>query len=78
MDHLGVAVDESSVKIGEAEKRLDVLDISWFWPFEDCGHLHWVHPEPLQRHDESQAFYSVSVELAFLQVGKQSNFSEAL
>ena len=52
-DDLRVIVDEPPVKVGEAQKGLDVADFPGFGPFLNTRDFGRVHGEAVRRENES-------------------------
>jgi hypothetical protein len=74
----GVAGDESPVKVGEAQERLKVLNISGSGPIADGIYFRGVHLEAMRGDDETEIPDSLGVEVTLLGVEAKSGLLEGL
>ena len=50
---LRVIVDESAMKVCEAQEGLYIMDFPWFRPILNAIHFGWVHREAIRRQYKS-------------------------
>src|SRR6266481_8613012 len=74
---LGISVNEATVKIGESEEGLNILDFSRFRPILNNLNLVRSHCESFRRQHISEVFTGSDMELAFVCVGEKSISSES-
>src|SRR5882724_1235398 len=67
-----VSENETTIKVGESQERLDVFDFLGFQPILDDLDLVRGHGEAFRRQHVSEVFTGSDVELAFVCMGKQS------
>ena len=66
----GISINETTVKVGEAEERLNILDFSGFRPILDYLDFVLGHGEAFGRQHISEVFTGSDMELAFVYTGK--------
>src|SRR5882724_9491712 len=67
-----VSENETTIKVGESQERVDVFDFLGFQPILDDLDLVRGHGEAFRRQHVSEVFTGSDVELAFVCTGKQS------
>src|SRR5467141_304559 len=72
----GISINEMTVKVGETEEGLNVLDFPGFGPILDNLDLVWGHGEAFWRQHVSKVFAGSDMELAFVCMGKKSVSAE--
>src|SRR6266481_6646260 len=75
--NFGISINEATVKIGEPEEGLNILDFLWFRPI--LNNLNFVrsHCKSFRRQHISEVFAGSDMELAFVCTGKKSVSSES-
>src|SRR5882672_1635292 len=73
----GISVNEMTVKVGEPEEGLNVLDFSGFRPILDYLDFVLGHGEAFGRQHISEVFAGSDMELAFVCTGKNSISTES-
>ena len=77
-DHdIGVVENEPSIKVGEAEEGLNILDFPRLGPILYDLDLRLVHGESLGRQNVSEVFHLLGVELTLVSAGVEAIFSES-
>ena len=64
--NIGEVTDELPIEVHKAKEGLDLLDLSWGWPFRDSTDLCWIHSHMVFRDDQSEVFNLLLLKLAFL------------
>jgi hypothetical protein len=72
-----VALDETSIEIGEPQERLNVFNLARFGPVCDHLDLGQIHSEPVRPHKESQIFNRINIKRTFFTICKESMLSES-
>src|SRR5712664_3202911 len=73
----GISVNETTVKVGETEEGLNVLDFLGFRPILDYLDFVLGHGEAFGRQHISEVFAGSDMELAFVCMGKKSVSAES-
>jgi hypothetical protein len=74
---VGITVDESTVKVGNAEEDLNIVDGGWGWPFRDCSNTIGVHGDTVEGNDEAEERRGRGVEFAFAKFAGQAVLTES-
>src|SRR5882724_1966342 len=74
----GISKNESSVKVGETEERLNIFDLSGFRPILDYLDFVRCHGEAFGRQHISEVFTGSDIEFAFVCMGKKSISAESV
>src|SRR5882724_8136207 len=72
-----ISENESSVKVGETEERLNIFDLLGFGPILDYLDLVRCHGEAFGRQHISEVFTGSDVEFTFVCTGKKSVSAES-
>jgi hypothetical protein len=69
-------VNEATIKVGETEEDLDVVNRRWDWPFGNCGDTIWLHGDAVGGNDETEEGRGGSVEFTFAEFTSQTILAE--
>src|SRR5882724_5690292 len=73
----GISKNESSVKVGKTEERLNIFDLSGFRPILDYLDFVRRHGEAFGRQHISEVFAGSDMEFTFVCTGKKSISAES-
>src|SRR5882724_10523931 len=73
----GISVDETTVEVGKAKERLNILDFPQYWPILNDLNFVWGHGEAFGRQHISEVFTGSDMELTFVCTGKKSVSAES-
>ena len=71
-----VAINKTTVEIGESKKNLNIGDRTGNWPIGDGGYASGIHGNTFQRDDKSQEADFLDMEFAFFEFDKQAMSEE--
>jgi len=72
-----ISMNEMTVKVGEAEERLNILDFPWYGPILNNLDFVWGHCEAFRGQHVSEVFTGSDMELTFFCMGKNSVSTES-
>lgn len=76
-DYVGVMTDESPIKVGKPQERLDVLHFAGFRPVLDNLDFSRIHSQTVRRKKESKILNSILVKSTFVGSSVEPMFSES-
>ena len=78
LDYLGEILYEPAIEVSKAYESLNLFEVCWPNPVQDCLNLLRIHTQSFSRYDDTQEDCLRDIKLALLDVYLQASFAESL